>query len=164
MIRPIEGVDGDALVMQQLLYAAEVRSIKEIDIPKTDVKEAELKLAQQLIEQQASDTFDPSAYTDEVRARIDFAVGGVAKSFTTRNRHVGNEAILMHLVDGPFRKLDGSWRFDSLGDHGCRISLHLEYAFSSRMVSLVTGPVFGKIANSLVDAFQKRAVEVYGER
>ncbi len=101
---------------------------------------------------------------DEVRARIDFAVGGVAKSFTTRNRHVGNEAILMHLVDGPFRKLDGSWRFDSLGDHGCRISLHLEYAFSSRMVSLVTGPVFGKIANSLVDAFQKRAVEVYGER
>ncbi|MCG6873969.1 MAG: Ku protein [Betaproteobacteria bacterium] len=74
MIRPIEGVDGDALVMQQLLYAAEVRSIKEIDIPKTDVKEAELKLAQQLIEQQASDTFDPSAYTDEVRARIEAAI------------------------------------------------------------------------------------------
>jgi DNA end-binding protein Ku len=70
MIRPIE----DGLVMQQLLYAAEVRSIKDIDIPHTDVKDAELKLAQQLIEQQASDTFDPSAYTDEVRARIEAAV------------------------------------------------------------------------------------------
>jgi DNA end-binding protein Ku len=70
MIRPVE----DGLIMQQLLYAAEVRSIKDIEIPTTDVKEGELKLAQQLIEQQASETFDPGAYTDEVRARIEAAV------------------------------------------------------------------------------------------
>jgi DNA end-binding protein Ku len=70
MIRPVD----NGLVMQQLLYAAEVRSIKDIEIPKTEVKEAELKLAQQLIEQQASDAFDPGAYTDEVRARIEAAV------------------------------------------------------------------------------------------
>ena len=70
MIRAIE----DGLVMQQLLYAAEVRSIKDIEIPKTEVKEAELKLAQQLIEQQAVERFDPSAYTDEVRARLQAAI------------------------------------------------------------------------------------------
>ncbi len=70
MIRPVD----DGLVMQQLLYAAEVRSIKDIDIPKTEVKDAELKLAQQLIEQQTSDSFDPSAYTDEVRARVEAAI------------------------------------------------------------------------------------------
>ncbi len=70
MIRPVE----DGLAMQQLLYAAEVRSIKDLDIPKTDVKDAELKLAHQLIEQQASDKFEPAAYTDEVRARIEAAV------------------------------------------------------------------------------------------
>ena len=70
MIRPLD----EGLVMQQLLYAAEVRSIKEIDIPKTEVKDAELKLAQQLIEQQASDTFDPAAYKDEVRGRIEAAI------------------------------------------------------------------------------------------
>jgi DNA end-binding protein Ku len=74
MIRPIENENGDALVMQQLLYAAEVRSVKEIEIPKTDVKDAELKLAQQLIEQQASDTFNPESYTDEVRKRVEAAV------------------------------------------------------------------------------------------
>jgi DNA end-binding protein Ku len=74
MIRPIETEHGDALVMQQLLYSAEVRSIKDIDIPRTDVKDAELKLAQQLIEQQASDKFDPAAYTDEVRKRVEAAV------------------------------------------------------------------------------------------
>src|SRR6266498_2688872 len=70
MIRPVE----DGLVMQQLLYAGEVRSIKDLEIPKTEVKDAELKLAQQLIEQQASDKFDPSAYKDEVRDRVEAAV------------------------------------------------------------------------------------------
>jgi DNA end-binding protein Ku len=70
MIRPVE----DGLMMQQLLYATEVRSMKDIEITKADVKDAELKLAQQLIEQQASDKFDPSAYKDEVRARIEAAV------------------------------------------------------------------------------------------
>ena len=74
MIRPLENEDGDALVMQQLLYAAEVRSVNELEIPKTEVKEAELKLAQQLIEQQAADAFNPGAYTDQVRARIEAAV------------------------------------------------------------------------------------------
>ena len=70
MIRPVE----DGLVMQQLLYAGEVRAMKDLEIPTTEVKPAELKLAQQLIEAQTSDTFDPSAYTDEVAARIEAAV------------------------------------------------------------------------------------------
>src|SRR5499426_4029302 len=70
MIRPM----GDGLVMQQLLYAGEVRSIQEIDIPKGDVKDAELKLAQQLIEQQASEAFDPTPYVDDVHKRIEAAV------------------------------------------------------------------------------------------
>src|SRR5687768_12403337 len=70
MIRPVE----DGLVMQQLLYASEVRSIKEIEIPKTEVRDAELKLAQQLIEQQASDKFDAAAYTDDVKARVEAAI------------------------------------------------------------------------------------------
>ncbi len=74
MIRPVEDGEVSALVMQQLLYAGEVRPIKDIEIPKTEVREAELKLAQQLIEQQAAERFDPAAYTDEVRARIDAAV------------------------------------------------------------------------------------------
>ena len=74
MIRPVDQGEMSGLVMQQLMYAGEVRSIKDIDIPKTEVRDAELKLAQQLIEQQAAATFDPSAYTDEVRTRIEAAV------------------------------------------------------------------------------------------
>jgi len=70
MIRAVD----DGLVMQQLLYAGEVRSIRDIDIPKTEVRDAELKLAQQLIDQQTAERFDPTQYTDEVRARIEAAV------------------------------------------------------------------------------------------
>ena len=74
MIRPVGEGEMSGLVMQQLLYSGEVRSIKDIEIPKTEVRDAELKLAQQLIDQQATETFDPSAYTDEVRTRIEAAV------------------------------------------------------------------------------------------
>ena len=70
MIRPVD----DGLVMQQLMYAGEVRPISEIDIPKMDVRDAELKLAKQLIDQQTSATFDPSQYTDEVSERVEKAV------------------------------------------------------------------------------------------
>jgi DNA end-binding protein Ku len=70
MIRPVE----EGLVMQQLLYAGEVRAMKDLEIPPTEVKPAELKLAQMLIEQQASETFDPSQYTDEVATRIEAAI------------------------------------------------------------------------------------------
>jgi DNA end-binding protein Ku len=67
ILRPI----GDVLAMQQLHYAADVRRANEVEVPKPDVKPAELKLAQQLIDQQTADKFDPDAYKDEVRARIE---------------------------------------------------------------------------------------------
>ncbi len=70
MLRPHE----DGLIMQQLLYAADVRTMGELDIPKVEVKAAELKLARQLIEQQSGAGFDPASYTDAVRERIEAAV------------------------------------------------------------------------------------------
>ena len=101
---------------------------------------------------------------EELCARIDFSVSGVSQSFTTRNQLQPGDESAMQLVVGPFSTLEGRWWFEPLGDAGCKISLLLEYDFSSKMVSLVIGPVFNKIANTLVDAFQKRAVEVYGKR
>src|SRR5712671_3799379 len=70
VLRPI----GDVLTMQQLHFAADVRSSTEIEVPKADVKPAELKLAQQLIDQQTSEKFDPTAYKDELRARIEASI------------------------------------------------------------------------------------------
>jgi DNA end-binding protein Ku len=70
MLRPV----GNIMVMQQLLFSSEVRSADEIEVPQQEVKPAELNLAKQLIEQQASESFDPSAYVDEVKGRIEAAI------------------------------------------------------------------------------------------
>ena len=101
---------------------------------------------------------------DEVRASLEFAVGVVQKSFTTRNRHQANKMVVISLVEGPFRTLEGFWRFDSLGEQGCKITLDLEFDFANRMLSLVVGPIFTQIANTLVGSFQQRAKDVYGKR
>jgi ribosome-associated toxin RatA of RatAB toxin-antitoxin module len=101
---------------------------------------------------------------DEVRASIEFSVGSLTRVFTTRNRFQVNKIIEMRLVDGPFSRLDGCWQFDRLGEEGSKISLFMEYDFDNRMLGMVVGPVFNQIANTLVDAFQQRAVEVYGDR
>jgi ribosome-associated toxin RatA of RatAB toxin-antitoxin module len=101
---------------------------------------------------------------DEVRASIEFSVSGMTRSFTTRNRHQVNKIIEMQLVDGPFSRLDGCWQFGQLGEAGSKISLFMEYDFENRVLGMVVGPVFSQIANTLVDSFQKRAVEVYGAR
>jgi DNA end-binding protein Ku len=69
-LRPVAG----GIVMQQLLYAPEVRSIDELDIAATPVKDQELALAKQLIAQISTDAFDPAAYKDDVKERIEAAI------------------------------------------------------------------------------------------
>lgn len=99
---------------------------------------------------------------DEVKATIEIYHSGLHKSFTTCNRNMNNKMIEMRLLEGPFRHLEGFWRFDELGEDGCKISLDLEFEFSNRLVGMAFGPIFSQIANSLVDAFCNRAKEVYG--
>lgn len=102
---------------------------------------------------------------EEVKASIEIAKGALNKSFTTLNRLQKNKMIEMRLVEGPFRHLEGFWRFDALKDNqACKISLDLDFEFESKLIAFAVGSIFNQIANSMVDAFCKRAVEVYGER
>lgn len=101
---------------------------------------------------------------DELKACLEMAKGSLQKSFTTYNRQQADKMIEIRLVDGPFKRLEGYWRFDPLGDKACKVSLDLEFEFANRMLSMMIGPVFSQIANTLVDAFQQRAVQVYGKR
>jgi len=99
---------------------------------------------------------------DQVEASIEIAKGAVHKTFVTRNRLQKNKMIEMRLLEGPFRHLEGFWRFDSLQDgKACKISLDMDFEFSNRLISLALGPVFNSITNSLVDAFVDRAKTVY---
>ena len=98
---------------------------------------------------------------DGMTARIGMAFGGLHKSFTTRNTHIPGRQVQLSLIDGPFKQLDGVWNFIPLGEEqACRVELKLSYSFDSVFGALV-GPVFDRIAATLVDAFVKRAEVVY---
>ncbi len=101
---------------------------------------------------------------DEVEASIELERKGISKTFTTRNTMRRHEAIDLNLVGGPFRTLSGGWQFDALGDDGCKVTLSLDFEFDSRVVDLMFGAFFEDTCNSLVDAFTRRAAEVYGAR
>ena len=99
-------------------------------------------------------------------AKVGISFAGLSQSFTTRNTHVTDRKVTLKLVDGPFSKLDGHWDFTPLGDgsqRACKVEFTLCYDFHSGALAALVGPVFDKIAGSLVDAFVKRASVVYGE-
>lgn len=98
---------------------------------------------------------------DQVHARLTFAGAGIDKSFTTLNRLQPHRMIEMRLVDGPFKQLEGFWSFESLEENTCRVTLNLEFEFSTTMLRLLFGPVFNQVAMMLVEAFQNRAKQVY---
>lgn len=115
-------------------------------------------------------------HDDGMTARLHLNYHGVRHAFTTRNTHAPGESVLMALVDGPFSRLEGSWRFVALGTpaghdeasasapSACKIEFDLLYAFSSTTLEAVVSPVFDRIAHTFVDAFVKRAEQVYGPR
>jgi ribosome-associated toxin RatA of RatAB toxin-antitoxin module len=101
---------------------------------------------------------------DELRASVTISKGALRKSFTTHNLMQQDKMIEMRLVDGPFKHLHGFWRFEPMGEGGCKVSLDLEFQFASKLIELAVGPVFTTIAGEMVQAFQRRAEVVYGRR
>ncbi len=98
-------------------------------------------------------------------AEIGIAFSGIHQTFSTRNTHVPDRQVIINLVNGPFSKLEGDWKFLPLGDEtqrACKVELTLTYGFDNALGRLIS-PVFDKIAGSMVDAFVKRAKQVYGE-
>ena len=94
--------------------------------------------------------------------QIDFR--GLRQNFTTVNTGYPGESIRISLVSGPFRNLEGEWRFLPLAEQACKVSLNLNYEFSRFFFDKVLGPVFHHISDSMVDAFVKRAESVHGRR
>lgn len=94
------------------------------------------------------------------RATLTVGVGGLSHAFTTLNDTRPGEAIDMHLVSGPFRRFEGRWRFVALAPDACRIEFSLQYEFSSRVLGKVLSPLFDGMADSMVEAFVRRAREV----
>ena len=100
----------------------------------------------------------------EVTASLEIARGPIRKSFTTRNRMAAPERIDLELVDGPFSHLDGRWSFEETASQGCRVGLDVRFEISNRLLARVLAPLFEEIAGTMVDAFCRRARQVYGSR
>jgi ribosome-associated toxin RatA of RatAB toxin-antitoxin module len=109
---------------------------------------------------------------DEVTAEVGISFSGIRQVFVTRNQHTPGRRVALSLVKGPFSKLDGEWMFSPVGDVGegsdapaapraCRVDLRLHYSFDNKALAALVGPVFDRIAASMVDAFVKRAEQVY---
>src|SRR5690625_3831475 len=96
-----------------------------------------------------------------MQASIVISIAGIRQAFTTRNTHYYPDRIEIELVDGPFSTLKGVWQFQALGDDACKVLFTLNYAFSSRTLEMVVGPVFNRIATSFIDSFTQRANECY---
>ncbi len=99
---------------------------------------------------------------DIVIGELLFAKAGFEKSFTTRNLRQPGKMIEIRLVEGPFRQLEGFWRFEPLGEDACKVSLDLEFEFSSKLLAMAFGKVFTQVAGTLVDSFVQRAHQCYG--
>jgi ribosome-associated toxin RatA of RatAB toxin-antitoxin module len=99
-----------------------------------------------------------------IRAAVLIDYHGIKQSFKTENRSSPPHLIEIRLVSGPFRQLDGVWRFTTLAPEACKIEFRLHYEFSSRILEKLVGPVFKHIATTFVDAFLRRAQQLYGSK
>ncbi|HGK7508140.1 TPA: type II toxin-antitoxin system RatA family toxin [Kluyvera cryocrescens] len=97
----------------------------------------------------------------QMTAAVDVSKAGISKTFTTRNTLTSNQSILMHLVDGPFKKLIGGWKFTPLSPDACKIEFQLDFEFTNKLIELAFGRIFKELALNMVQAFTMRAREVY---
>jgi ribosome-associated toxin RatA of RatAB toxin-antitoxin module len=94
-----------------------------------------------------------------VVARLDIAWRGVRFGFVTRNPKRAPTWMAIGVEEGPFRHFDGQWNLTPLADWGCRVDFALDYEFNATLLGTLAAPVFEHVANTLVDAFVRRADE-----
>ena len=97
----------------------------------------------------------------EVVATLEINWKGIHKSFTTRNTLYPYERVDINLINGPLKHMEGIWDFVPLDTQACKVNLDLEFEFAGGFIDRFFQPVFQHIANTLVDAFTKRATELY---
>ena len=98
---------------------------------------------------------------DKKRATLTVGLRGIRQSFTTLNENQPSQTIDMRLVEGPFEHFSAAWRFRPLSEHACEIAFSLRYEFASRALGKLLEPLFDEIADTMVDAFKRRADELH---
>lgn len=100
----------------------------------------------------------------EMQAALAFSRMGLGHSLRTRNRLTPPERIEIDFVSGPFEHLRGEWRFQALGETACKTSFSVEFQLQARFLQFAAAPAVNQAVAQAVEAFQRRAVQVYGKR
>lgn len=105
-------------------------------------------------------------YEEELRATLVLSASGFTKAITTLNRMQKDKMIEMRLVDGPLKHFESFWRFESVPStdgttEQCHVFFNIEFEFTNRLIRMALEPFFNKVADTMVDAFSKRAEALY---
>lgn len=101
---------------------------------------------------------------DHIVARIHMERSGLSEKFTTRNVLSPPSRMQLHLVEGPFKSLEGLWTFEDIAGRGTRIALSMEFEFTNPLFSILLSRTFEKSCGQLVDAFVERARDIHGAK
>ena len=116
-------------------------------------------------------TFLPLCKRTEVHSRTDhktvaslyFEHLGVSTHVTTENEKNFPLTMTLRLLEGPFRQLEGIWTFKALAENACKVDFQITYEFSNKLFDKTISPIFGQLADFVVNTFSERAKKVYGE-
>ena len=96
----------------------------------------------------------------ELSAELIADLAGSRHSFQTIDRFVTNKLIEVRLLEGPFRFLESIWTFEPISDERCKVHFSIEFEFRSMMLDMVASPIFATACKSMVQSFEKRAMEL----
>lgn len=96
-------------------------------------------------------------------AFIEIAKLGFHKRFITKNTLIDERRIDIALVDGPFKYLRGCWKFVPISSSSSQIIFYLHFEFKNKLLELTFSPIFKEIMLSMVNAFSRRAKQVYDD-
>jgi ribosome-associated toxin RatA of RatAB toxin-antitoxin module len=102
-----------------------------------------------------------SSGDNEMCGWIEVSRLGIKQDFSTCNELEPPGRMTLTLNEGPFKRLNGEWRFIALREDACKVTLSMEFEFSGKLINAAFGKVFHQVANSLVESFVKRARQVY---
>ncbi|MBF0193142.1 MAG: type II toxin-antitoxin system RatA family toxin [Magnetococcales bacterium] len=86
---------------------------------------------------------------------------GMRETFKTLDTVVPGKKITISNISGPFKHLESEWSFIDSPNGGCTIDFFIDFRFKSRLIEMALGPVFGEASKRMVDAFRKRADDIY---
>jgi len=98
----------------------------------------------------------------EMVAKVTIAKAGLSQTFETKNYLTPGEKIEMHLLEGPFKHLEGEWLFKPLDENACKIQFEVAFEVNNGVLNIAIGTMFEHISSTLVDSFCERAKVIYG--